>query len=268
MKKFTINDLVNHNRTFFSDERSKDGNSIGIAVALEEALHQTPQGVVASLPYLIAGIAHAPADHSLRTDWHTAYSEENVGIDKKGLHVKKNTPVVLTVHSGGLLTPARIYKALLRKEGITPFGAAHYSDEEFDNLLEGKLPTGEKIKIHTLDDIKKEKITNPFGTYAIIQDFATAQKTESGWYRKKQFLKNPLVLARAGTQTFLEKYFDTTHISGTVGNWHRLQEIDPTIPQGRVLFVDTGVGDLYADNSLYSDGRFFGVGAGGAVRKK
>jgi len=258
-KWFSIDDLVTNGKPFYSDKRDSKGNRIGVAVALEQALDYIgSDGVVASMPFLIAGKSQADASNYLWKDWFTALSEEDVGIDKRGKFVKAGNPVVVTVHGGGILTPDRIMQAY--NEGLSGQNAAKLRDEEFDNLLNGILPSGESIELYDIDDVKKASIPNPFGRYGVVMDFETAKSKPSGYHSKTDFMNNELVIARAGTLEYLDNYFEKAKRSeGKVGNWHRLNEIDYHQAQGRVLFLNINYNGLSGYINLNYDGRFVGV---------
>jgi hypothetical protein len=263
---FSIEDLINNEITpIYSDEK-RNGKYVGNAVALEKAYKEMNEGdILATMPHLIAGKSEADKDNYLWQDWFTALSEENVGIDTKGNFVKKGNSVVITVHGKGLLTtnPDRIFRAYT--DGLTPQNSARYSQNEFEELLNGEI-RGNKIQIYTLDDVLKGNIKNPFERYAVVLDFEVAKKTKSGYHNKIEFMKNPLVLARAGTSEYLDEYFDKAKDSnGTLGNHHRLAEIDSKQAQGRLLFLFNSSVGLGGDD-LGGSGRFVRVGVGDARR--
>ncbi|MFH1065415.1 MAG: hypothetical protein V1734_02840 [Nanoarchaeota archaeon] len=259
----SIDELVKKGKEFYSEEKDSEGKHyIGVAVALQQAYDEMgSNAVIASMPYLIAGKANADKNKNaeksnyLWQKWVTALSEENAGIDKNGKLAKAGEEVVITLHGGGILTPERIRQAYT--EGLTPQYAAEYTEPEFDNLLKGILPSGESINLYTVDDVKKG-VPEPFGRYAVWMPAEAAKATVSGYHKKKEFMENPLVIARAGTLEHLDNYFDKAKHDNKVGNWHRLGEIDFRQPQGRLLFVnytDSGLGGSY----LLNDGRFVGV---------
>ncbi len=270
---FTIDDLIKSGRHFYSAEQNA-GQFIGVAVSLKEALaHAKDGGLVASMPYLVAGMAKAEQNNYLWKNWSTCLSEEDVGISKKLIKgiVKPNKPVLAVVHGGGVLrTYDRIMKAYT--DVLTPQNAAKFSPEEFANVLEGKFDVD--IPVYTVEEIKSG-IENPFGRYVVLVDFKKAKATKSGYHSKSEFMGNELVIARAGTLDHLENYFEKAK-GGTgsgdaenkVGSWHRFGEITPTVPQGRLLFVDNNRNGLIGYSSLDGSGRFVAVGAGGAGARK
>jgi len=257
----SIDNLINHGRSFYNTDTDSDGKAIGVTQSLKQAMEH---GTVASLPYLIAGKAQAATENYLWQSWFSA-SEEHVGIDKEGRFGTAGKPVVVVVHGFRLLTPDRIMQAYA--DGLTPQGAAKLTETEFGHLLEGKLPSDESIQLYTVDQAK-DNLRDPFGNYAVIVDFELA-KAQNGYATKDKFLKNPLVLARSGVNIALSTYFDKAkNTDGKVGNHHRLAEIDPQQPQGRVLFVYDNYNGLIGNNNLYINGRFVGVAPEARVARK
>ena len=253
-----IEALVKSRKTFYNPS---------LPNALEKVRNYAlSRGITASMPYLIAGKAKSTKKNYLWKDWFTALSEENIGVDRDGIFVQAGKPVVITVHGGGILTPDRIRQAY--RKGLTGQSAAKYTDEEFENLLKGILPDGNKIEIYSIDDVRGKKIPNPFGRYGVFLNFESAKATVSGYLRSDDFMASPLVISRAGTLEYLSAYFNKAKADdGTVGCWHRLNEIDFHQPQGRLLFLYAGYDGLDGDYGLDDDGRFVGV-APEALRAK
>jgi len=252
----TIYDILD-GEIFFSAKVDASDDYVGVADALEQAEKYLADkiGYIANLPLLIAGKTIAPKKHSLTNDYFTAYSEENAGIDKKGKLVKAGEGVVIVVHGGGILQSSkRIFEAY--SQGLTPQFAAKYTQEEFDDLLEGKLPSGKSIQFYTVDDVKNGKIPNPYGdnAYGVWLSAKDAIATVSGQHEKSDFLENKLVFARAGTLEYLDRYFEKEKIIEKVGNCHSFKKIDFNQPQGRTLYIGSG-GDLNGEY-LNSCGRF------------
>jgi len=263
----SIDELIKNGKEFYSEQKDSKGNYIGVAVALQEAYNAMgSDGIIASMPYLIAGKSQADKKNYLWKNWFTANTEEDVGIDVNGLYVSKGKPVLITLHGGGILTPERIKQAY--KEGLTEQNAAKLLQEDIDLILQsGTLPSGEKIPVYSFD-ILKSGISDPFGRCAVITDFEKVKSLESKQFKKKEFMENPLVLARAGTLEYLEKYFDKAKDSDGVGCWHRFNQIDINQPQGRVLFVSYDYGGLLGYDNLNYDGRFVGVAPEAPVARK
>lgn len=245
---------------FHVNVENEKGQNLSVPISLEFVLDwaRKNKGVVATLPYLIAGLSIADPNNYLRLNSHTAFSEEYVGIDTKGEFVNPGEPVVVVVHGGGILNSNRIKQAYA--EGLTDTGAAKLSNDEFDCLLAGILPLGEKIELYTVDDVKEGKVMNPFGRYGVVLDF---DKTGfSGRHIKDAFVNNHLVIARAGTLKYLDKYFENIKCRDKfvgVGNLHRFHKVNPSQAQGNVLRVIENCNGLNGSTSLGYDARFVGV---------
>ena len=149
---FNVDDLINNGQPFYSDQ--KDGDKyVGLPIALEQALnHAGTNGYVATMPELIAAKLKAGKNHNFWKNWFTTHTEENIGIDKKGRFYSANEPVLVIVNGGGILTPERIKQAYA--EDLID-NSARYTEEEFDNLLDGNLLDGSSIKLHSLEDIRQ-----------------------------------------------------------------------------------------------------------------
>jgi len=254
--QFSIDDILK-GKTFFSEEK-KDGKYVGMAVALAQALEYAgTQGIVANMPEFISAKVKAEKDHDFWQKWYTVHTEENIGIDKKGLFYTQNEPVLVIVNGGGILTPERIKQAYT--EGLIN-NSAKYTDTEFDELLEGKLLNGIQIPLYKFEDIKdgKSDLSHQFG---VVMPYSIAQATKSGYHQKKQFLENPLVIARAaGSLDQLEAFYEKAKASdGDLGNYHCFNGRDASVPQGRVLFVINDYYGLYGYINLDYIGRFVGV---------
>jgi len=244
--EYDIEDILK-GKTFYNDK---------LPVALEQALdYAGSDGIVTSMPELISAKVKAGKGHDFWKQWYTVHTEENIGVDKKGLFYSKGEPVLVVVNGGGILVPDRIKQAY--EEGLLN-GSAKYDDEEFDMLLEGKLPDS-SIGLYRFEEIKKG-ISNLPHRFGIVMPYKMAQKTKSGYYKKKAFLENPLVIARAGGLENLEAYYEKAKDSdGDLGNYHPFEGRDAFTPQGRVLFLYGNCGGLHGDDDLDYIGRFVGV---------
>jgi len=252
-----IDDILNG--TIFYDS--------SMPVALRQALdHVGTEGIIANLSEFIAAKVIAEKAHDFWKKWHTVHTEENIGIDKKGLFYGRDEPVLIIVNGGGILTPERITQAY--NEGLVD-GSAKYNGAEFDCLLEGRLPSGITIPIYRIEEVKRgvPNIPHQFG---VVMPYKIAQDTKSGLHKKKPFLKNPLVIARAtGSLDQLEAFYEKAKDSdGDVGNYHLFKGRDASVSQGRVLFVSRDHDGLDGSDGLVNIGRFVGVGAGGAGAPK
>ena len=254
----TVDDLVNRgNDDFYCGDKNVGqkykgipaDSYVGVPISLEKCLKWAGDnnGIVAILPYLIAGLSKAKPDHWLRQRWHTCYSEEFSGVDTEGVY-SKGKSIVVVQHGIELLLPDRIRKSY--NEGLTPHNGAKLTVDEWKKVLTSSIP------LYTVEDVKKGKVKNPFGSYRVVLGFDKAKATISNYQDKNTFANNDLVIARAGTLEYIEPYFDNIQSGGTVGNWHRFGEIDPKISQGRVLFVDYDDFGLLGDYILDNYARF------------
>ncbi|MFA6073163.1 MAG: hypothetical protein WC758_03555 [Candidatus Woesearchaeota archaeon] len=228
-----------------------------ISVALQQALeYATPDGYIATMPELISAKIKADKSHDFWQKWYSAHTEENIGIDKKGRFYSKDEPVLVVVNGGGILTPERITKAY---EDELIGGSAKYSDNEFDDLLDGKLPNGVTIPLYRFEEINAGKSGLPH-QFGIVMPYSLAQGTSSGYHKKDGFTTNPLVIARAGGIENLEAYYELAKDSvGDVGNHHVYDGRDASTPQGRLLYLLNYYSGLYGNNNLDVSGRFVGV---------
>ena len=242
--------LVTQGKAFYDDS---------LPTAFRKASeYAAANGIVASMPYHLAGKATADKRSYLWKNWFTMLTEEDVGIDTKGKIVSRGKPILITVHGGGILTPDKIQQAY--DEGLTEHHAAKFTEKDIVNLLDGMLPNGEHIELYNINDVKNGRIPHPFGRYAVVMDFATAKATQSGYFSKRDFMENPLVLARAGTLEHLDNYFEKAKgDEEKVANWHSFASINSSQPQGRLLFLDYLHGGLYGSGNLGNYGRFVGV---------
>lgn len=259
---YTIEELLEHGKVFKSEKWKNNTTKIGIYVALSEVREYVKKGgIIATLPVLIA--AYSKVDtwaHFLKKHFgHYAYSEENVIPDKEGILTSKKKSVYMCIHGGGILTPERIFKAY--EEGLIDRRAARYTDEEARNILKGILPYGEEIDMYHVDDVVNDEIPNPFGRYAVWMEFDQAKESISKGYKLKEFMENRIVLARAGTLRYLRDYYDSIvkDLNEEVGCFHSLDEINPTLPEGRYLFIYKDCTGLNSECGLYGPGSFIGM---------
>ena len=257
ISEFSVDNIITNGKTFYDDK---------IPIALKQALdYSTLNGIVATMPELISAKIKAPKSHDFWQSWYSVHTEENIGIDKKGRFYKKDEPVLIVVNGGGILTPDRINKAYT--DGLVD-GSAKYTDKEFNDLLDGKLPDNTSIQLYKFEEIKKG-ITLPH-KFGVVMPYSLAQKTSSGYYKKDGFTKNPLVIARAGGIENLEQYYELAKApDNDLGNYHAYDGRDTSTPSGRLLFLysdyDGLNGDDYLDNY---GGRFVGVAPEAHGKKK
>jgi len=250
----SIDDIL-QGRTFYS-EKKKGSMYIGVAVALREALDFAGEdGYVATMPELIAAKLKADNNHDFWKKWYAVHTEEDIGIDTKGRFYSRGDPVLVVVNGGGILTPDRIMRAY--NEGLIS-NSARYEQREFDDLLDGKLPNGDDLTLYRFEEIR-DGVSNLPHRFGVVMPYSTAQNTKSDYHRKKDFMENPLVIARAGGLEHLDAYFEKAKRSeNKVGSWHPFSGRDASVPQGRVLFLINDCGGLVG-GILSGDGLFVGV---------
>jgi hypothetical protein len=254
-KKTILENLINNGR--YIDCKTADGQTYhnGVVVPMRAAQRYVgARGVIASMPLLIAGKALADRTSYLWDKDYTTLSEENVGMDRRGIFSRAHSNVVLIVHGGGLLTADRLAQAYAR--GLNWKLAAMYQEKEFENILSGILPDGNNLEIYTVDEVKRGNVPDPFGRYGVVIDYSVAVES-AGTLPLEKFVENPLVLARAGTPEFLEDYFDKANRSGEVNNSHSLQNI--VWDNGRLLWIKRDRMGLCGETGLDVKGRFVGV---------
>jgi hypothetical protein len=237
-----------------------------LPVSLKQSLeYATPEGIVATMPELIAAKILAGKEHIFWKDWYSVHTEENIGVDKKGNFYSKNDPVLVVVNGGGILTPDRIQKAY--DEGLIN-NSAKYSNEEFNDLLEGKLPDGSSIQLYRFEEIKAGASSLPH-KFGVVIPYSMAQATKSGYHKKDAFISNPLVIARVGGIENLEKYYDLAKASdGDLGCYHPFSGRDASVPRGRLLFLNNDYYGLDGLSNLIDNGRFVGVAPEAPSAKK
>ncbi len=227
------------------------------ALRLAQA-HAGEAGYVASMPQLLHGRTVAPFTDEI-WNWYTANSEEDVAIDLEGRFGKKERPVVVVLHGGGILgSPDRIDKAYADK--LTGQRAAKFSDEEARAVLEGKMPDGKTIPVMAYNDFVKA--TGLPVRYGLVLDFDKAKSTKSGHQKVNGLYDNPLVIARAGGVEQAKLALDRAKEkfqTDKYGNWHPFNDVDPKQAQGRLLFLSDDGGGLNGNDYLNSSGRFAGV---------
>ena len=259
---FNVDSLINidpEKDIFYSEDQDSDGNYIGLPIALKQALnHAGTNGYVATMPELIAAKLKAGKNHNFWKNWFTTHTEENIGIDKKGRFYSANEPVLVIVNGGGILTPERIKQAYA--EDLID-NSARYTEEEFDNLLDGNLLDGSSIKLHSLEDIRQRVLDLPH-RFGVVMPYSVAQGTKSGYHKKKDFITNPLAIARNAGSENLEEYHELAkHSDGDLGCYHPFNGRDASVPQGRVLFLGSSYLGLSGYGYLDYNGRFVGVRA-------
>lgn len=217
-QEYNIDSLLN--KPFFNNHLSE---------AFKQAANYANQtgGFIANMPELISMKSRANPAHAAGIRFYTAHTEENYCIDRNGLFYAKGTPVLVVMNGGGIITPE------VSKDGELINGNVIYNEDEVEALLEGRIPNV-RFPMYNLEKVL-EGVSKPH-QFGVVMPFELAKRTKSGIHSKKEFMENPLVIARNAGLENLEAFYDTseTHING-VYNTHSLAGIKPSHPQGRML---------------------------------
>ena len=232
----SINEIKTRGKSFYGRSNNKDGLPLsrGLITSLQEALDFAgPKGYIATIPELIERYKNVEGKFSFEfADPDTGHTEENIGIDKWGVFYKKNKKVLVIVNGGGLLTPNKILSCY--NLGFTREGAIKYTPKEFNDLLMGQLPDGSSIDLYPFEEIKKGGLDLPH-RFGIVVPFDLVENLDSNCYPKKEFLENPLVIARNAGPENLESYFETHNYGGTLGCFHSFERSMIFLPQGNFV---------------------------------
>ena len=228
-----------------------------LPTALRKALnHAGPSGIVLNMPEFIAAKAKAAQSHAFWKNNHSLHTEEDIGVDKAGKFYRRDTPILVVMHGGGILTPDRAEAACA--EGLLD-GSARYKEKEFEDLLKGNIYIT-NFPLYSIGKVKKgiSDLPHQFG---VVMPYEMATQPISGYHNKKQFLENPLVIARAASRLdYLEDYYEKAKApDNDLGNWHPFEGRDTSIPCGRILFIYNTYMGLTGKMVLTSSGSFVGV---------
>lgn len=235
--------------------------------ALRRALdYAGDHGFVASLAQLLHARANASYNNIIWNTWFSANTEETVCRTSAG------HGVMVTVHGGGIFaSPERfetVYRADVNRsntEGYTGEYAAKISVQEARDVLDGRLPSGDEIPVYPFEELKRGIRDQP-RRYAVVMDLEAARNSTSGYVPFDQLRDEPLMIVRAGGTEAAAAYLDKVrdrHNTKVMGNWHPYQQIDPELPQTRVLFLTgnrDGVGTEDDDDEIYGYDADSGLG--------
>ena len=228
-----------------------------IPSALRRALQYAgADGFVASMPQLLHARTNASYDNIIWNTWFTANSEENVVRTPQGNHV------VVAVHGGGILaSPERMERSLHadlgrdNPEGLTGQTAIKISQQEAQDVLQGRLPDGSEIPVFPFAEFKRG-VANLPRRYGVVLDFELARQATRGYERFEVLKDEPNMIVRAGGVEPLAAYLDRFQARNNtelMGNWHPYNRIDPDQPQVRIPFLAGnrgGVGSEGKDQGL------------------
>jgi len=198
------------------------------------------------LPQLLQDRLTASYNDAIWTKMSVPLSEEDIGIDVKGKFASKGKPVLVEVHGTGIFVSDEKFSNS-SKLGLTAGYGLKLINNEFENLLDGKIQDNPEIPIYHFDEFRN---TNKFPTlYAIVLDFDIARETESGRLDLEKLYNNPVFQMRVGSietaTLFLDK-LRNWYSDQKFGNRHSFNDVDPNQPQGRLLTLgseDFGIGD-------------------------
>ncbi|MDD3175716.1 MAG: hypothetical protein PHU51_04525 [Candidatus Nanoarchaeia archaeon] len=248
-----INDILN-GEEFYGDNQKE---------ALEKALDYNGEFYLPNMRELISAKVQADKSHKFWKNWYSVHTEENIGIDTQGSFYKKGEEIVLLINGGGIWTPDRIQKAY--DKGLLD-GSGKINPNEWNDALKGKLADGKSLKnIYTYEEIKKG-VSNLPHQYGVVVPYKLVKDLESDYYKKTDFFKNPLVIARNGGLENLEEYYDLASNSNGLGCYHVYNGRSASTPQGRLLYLYNTYYGLGGYDYLVNLGRFVRVGVGDARR--
>jgi hypothetical protein len=217
---------------------------------LQDALdYAGPKGYIVTMPELIAAKINVSDEHQFwnhgkcNISGHGVYTEESVGIDQEGRFYTAGEPVVVLVNGGGILTPDRLkkihYNDHPKSDDYRPQNddyrpiTVDYSEEEFNDFLNGKLSCGESLDLFRFEEIR-DGIPDLPHRFGIVLPYSMVVDSKKWFYDKKEFLEDPLVIARnAGIQNLEEFYEMAKCDDGLIINDNEFNWVNA--PFGRML---------------------------------
>ncbi|HII66176.1 TPA: hypothetical protein HA295_05370 [Candidatus Woesearchaeota archaeon] len=140
--------------------------------------------------------------------------------------------------SKGPLKIDRTETEYMRQQLCDGMGKPH--ENEFTDLLAGKLPDGKTFPVHPYSEMKRGVRSLP-RHYGIVLDFEEAKKTPSGYTTIAKLAENQLFIARGGgVQDAVARYLDD--VEGRLetdhyGIWHPFDIISPDKPHAYPLVL-------------------------------
>lgn len=213
MKKteITIKDLIKKNQMFLEKKELApeiyghfSSNPLTYLRAIETI---GINGVVATMPLIIAGKAKSNTNNDFWKEPILTNSSECVIPDKKGIIGNPGNNIYICEHGINRTLSFDRCNHLFSHNDRPNFDK--YTNKEILDILEGRLPNGEKIEHYHVSEVKKGKIPNPLtGKYQIWMNYSQACQFDSGSYNRVTFKDNLVVHARSGTLEYLDEYFD------------------------------------------------------------
>lgn len=204
------------------------GDTKALALRAAKAHIAGEGGHTASLSELVRGRIAAPFDTEIWNNGYTPQTEEDVGLTKQG-----NPVLAVSQGTGIFISPERIEKAYQDK---LINGAGRIDPEEFQALLEGKLPDSTQIPVFTL--VEFQRASNLPLRYVVVMDLEKAINTKSDYHKIDNLRSNPLFHVRAGGEAQANVYLDKVAEKWNTkqyGNYFAFN--DPNTASGRLLYL-------------------------------
>jgi len=223
------------------------------------------KGHIWTIPDIVDNRLYAPFDDPAWTNWFTGMAEEDHGTDNKG---NKVYMVAIGEKSMALNNSERIKRAYDKNEFLN-YGFAKLDPEEFARLLKYAVP---------LEEIKEGNLTLP-ESYIIVEKVDKMVFNKRGYVpigkkAKQDRWKDTLrtddrFLMIVGSEERRTKLLDKIESKwDTYGNFHRISDVDYSVPQGRLVQANVNNFGFNGCNGIYLNARLVGGSAGGAVAQK
>jgi hypothetical protein len=240
-----VDTLLDHGQSFYG------GTTLKALDTAHEGVGEN--GLIATLAEFAQARTKAPNGHRFWNNWYNGLSELDVGTSPSG------NPVVVLAHLGILSVPSRLRQAYNEKQID---GAAPYSEKEFHELLNGKLPDGSEINVVQFSEFLRNGSGNLPRRYAVVMDLKEAQKHPAGYQKTSAFYDNPVFIAGCGGKEKLIDYLKrVVEIRGKDESYCTKHLINTSFdkPRGRVLYLNSNNHGLDGIDDLINNGRFVGV---------
>ncbi len=236
--------------------------------ALRRALEYAgDKGFVASIPQLLHARVTATYENIIWNTWFNPNTEENL------ITTPQVNRVVVTVHGGGIFASPDRFEKLFRAStdrksefGFTGLFAGKITQQEANDVIEGRMPDGSEIPIYSFDEFSRgiDKLPRRYG---VVTDFEMAKNSACGYVSFDTLKDDPVMIVRSGGVEAASAYLDKAQArnnTSKMGSWHPFNNIDtPDQPQTRVPTLSgnkSGMGGEDDDGHLYGYDTDFGVG--------
>ncbi len=230
---------------------------------------------VADMPMVIAAMAtHPEVRKAIRPFWIDTITGEYHGQ-------RDGDRSYEAWHSAGSLATAKGMEKMFSKAGNYAF--MPISDDEWARVGKGSYNGKTIARVH-LEDARKGNVPAPGTPYTIfVRLDKDSPKINSGeqfggaLLDYDTFMQDDRVLMICGSPESREalakmlfgKKEEGGEGWGNIGSYHRINEVGfDKQAKGHLAYLDLNYDGLNCDSSIYSDGRFVGVCAGGAVARE